>query len=166
MRSQLHFSQAAQAELNAFLAQHRVVSVEKQWLNAGVESHWAVCVSVAEGSGPLPEAGKVDYREVLDEADFAVFAELRVLRKTLAEAEGVPPYAVFTNEQLADLGRRRVTSAQARRRRRVAGGQIRARLPAAVARGFRRWTGGSHAMSRSHGGIVTCSAGLQPAWVL
>jgi len=45
----------------------------------------------------------VDYKEVLNEVDFAVFARLRELRKTLAEKEAVPPYAVFTNEQLAAM---------------------------------------------------------------
>ena len=40
---------------------------------------------------------------MLSDADFAVFAKLREARKTLAEAEGVPAYAVFTNEQLAAM---------------------------------------------------------------
>lgn len=47
--------------------------------------------------------GKLYYREVLNEADFALFARLRALRKDLAEAEGVPAYALFTNEQLAAM---------------------------------------------------------------
>ncbi|MDP2431613.1 MAG: hypothetical protein Q8O33_06245 [Pseudomonadota bacterium] len=44
MSNQLHFfsisalhPQAAQAELNAFLAQHRVVALEKQWVAAGLD---------------------------------------------------------------------------------------------------------------------------------
>ncbi|MBN8456031.1 HRDC domain-containing protein [Accumulibacter sp.] len=41
----------------------------------------------------------------LSEVDFAVFAKLRELLKSLAEAEGVPPYAVFTNEHLASMVR-------------------------------------------------------------
>lgn len=40
-----------------------------------------------------------------------VFAKLRALRKTLAEQEGVPAYAVFTNEQLAEMVQRRVVTA-------------------------------------------------------
>ena len=46
---------------------------------------------------------KVDYKEVLSEADFAVFSRLRVLRKEVAEREGLPVYAVFTNEQMAAM---------------------------------------------------------------
>jgi superfamily II DNA helicase RecQ len=34
---------------------------------------------------------RTDYREVLSEPDFAVFARLRILRKQVAEAEAVPP---------------------------------------------------------------------------
>ncbi|MBI4754199.1 MAG: HRDC domain-containing protein [Betaproteobacteria bacterium] len=46
---------------------------------------------------------RIDYREVLNEQDFAVFADLRRLRKGLAEQDGVPAYALFTNEQLVAL---------------------------------------------------------------
>jgi superfamily II DNA helicase RecQ len=35
---------------------------------------------------------------------------LRTLRKTLADQEGVPAYALFTKEQLADMVRRPVLS--------------------------------------------------------
>lgn len=51
-------SQAAQADLNAFMAAHRVVAVDRQWLAAGLDSRWAVCVTVAAGPGLLPAALK------------------------------------------------------------------------------------------------------------
>ena len=50
---------------------------------------------------------------MLGEADFAAYSELRRLRKHLADREGVPAYAIFTNEQLAAMVQRRVASAQA-----------------------------------------------------
>lgn len=133
MSSELHFfsipaldSRPAQNELNRFLAQHRVLTVEKQWLAAGIDSHWALCIGVDTGAGPLPDAlkitgskaarpAKVDYREVLVPEDFAVFAALRSLRKELSEREGVPQYALFTNEQLACMARDRPSSEQALR---------------------------------------------------
>lgn len=121
--------QPAQDELNCFLASHRVVRLEKQWLPAGEQSCWALCVETADGPGPLPAnltmagqrsgagsaagKGKVDWREVLSAEDFEVFARLRALRKAVAERDGVPPYAVFTNEQLAAMVRQRVTTASA-----------------------------------------------------
>ena len=55
---------------------------------------------------PSPAATKgkrIDYRDVLSEADFAVFKRLREWRKQVAAAEGVPVYTVFTNEQLATI---------------------------------------------------------------
>jgi superfamily II DNA helicase RecQ len=55
----------------------------------------------------------VDYREVLSAAEFQVYAHLRALRKTLADRDGVPAYALFTNDQLAAMVRQRVDSAAA-----------------------------------------------------
>ena len=110
---------AAEAELNAVLAAGRVSGLERQLVAAGAASFWAVAVTLVEGPGPLPAglkaggARRVDYREILPEADFAVFAQLRALRKSVAEAEAVPPYAVFTTEQLAAMVRERVTGADA-----------------------------------------------------
>lgn len=109
--------QAAAETLNAFLATHRTVHVERHFVADGVNSVWSICVSYVEGESRPPaekrQQKKVDYREVLSEADFAAFAKLRVLRKTLAEQEGVPAYALFTNEQLADMVRRPALSMEA-----------------------------------------------------
>lgn len=110
---------SADADLNRLLAAGRVAGLERQFVAAGAASFWAVCVSLADGPRPLPAAlkvgagRKVDYREVPSEADLTIFARLRALRKTMAEAEGVPPYAVFTNEQLAALVTGRVHSLEA-----------------------------------------------------
>jgi superfamily II DNA helicase RecQ len=102
-------------ELNAFLSSHRILSVERHFVADGSNSTWAVCVCYLQSAGrPAPEKrGRVDYREVLSESDFAAFAKLRSLRKALAEKDGVPAYALFTNEQLAEMVRRRVRSVAA-----------------------------------------------------
>ena len=102
----------AQEALNRFCAQHRVISVDKQFVSNADRSYWAICVAYHDGrrgSAATPKS-KIDYREVLNEQEFALFAKLRNLRKTLAEQEGVPAYALFTNEQLAAMVQRRVTS--------------------------------------------------------
>lgn len=117
----------AQDELNSFCEMHRVVAVEREFVAAGADSFWAVCVVTSTGNGPLPDAlksrerrsgargesSRVDYKTVLDEADFALYAELRAWRKAIAEQEGVPVYTVFSNEQLAEIVRRRVDTLQA-----------------------------------------------------
>ena len=103
--------ESGQNALNAFCAQHRVVALEKQFVAQGMESFWSICVTVIEGTGvvrandslPGKRGDRIDYKEVLGEQDFAIYAELRNLRKSLAEQEGVPAYALFTNEQLAAM---------------------------------------------------------------
>ena len=98
-------------ELNKLLRGGRIASVRKEFVPNGEHSFWAFCVEVLDA--PLPSVpggktrtggkGRIDYKEVLSEADFAVFAKLRELRKTFAEKEAVPAYSVFTNEQLATI---------------------------------------------------------------
>jgi superfamily II DNA helicase RecQ len=108
----------AQQALNSFCAQHRVARVDKHFVADGAGSFWAICVTTADGQAPMSmgsrntgnQKPKVDYREVLSESEFAVFAKLRELRKSLAEREGVPAYALFTNEQLAKAVQGRVCS--------------------------------------------------------
>ena len=56
-------------------------------------------------------SAKVDYRDVLSADDFSLYSRLRDVRKQIADAEGVPVYAVFTNAQLAEMITRRLTSA-------------------------------------------------------
>lgn len=105
-----------QDALNAFCAQHRVADVEKRFVDQGSHSYWTFCVATLDGedsSRPPAERKRIDYRELLNEADFAVYAELRGLRRSLAEHEGVPQFALFTNEQLAAMVTRRVTTATA-----------------------------------------------------
>ena len=109
----------AEEMLNRFLATHRVVEVERRLVEDGRASIWAVCVSWVEGVAPSAAApdgtkkGRIDYREVLPADEFTLYDRLRTLRKQQAEAEGLPPFAVFTNEQLADMVRKRVTTAEA-----------------------------------------------------
>lgn len=96
--------------LNILLASERILLVDRQPIANGAGSAWAICVSLLDGDGPLPlHKGKLDYREVPSEADSAAFAQLRA--QTIAASEGVPAYALFTNEQLAEMVRHRTIGA-------------------------------------------------------
>jgi hypothetical protein len=66
----------AEAELNRFLAAHRVLALDRQLVAQGQAAYWAVSVSYIDGKGEaLPgKRGKLDYKEVLSEPDFALFA--------------------------------------------------------------------------------------------
>jgi superfamily II DNA helicase RecQ len=107
----VHDGGDAAEELNRFLSGHRITAIDRSFVQDGANSAWALCVSFEPAGDGRPQAGKrgkVDYREVLNEQDFAVFARLRTLRKEIADSEGVPAYALFTNEQLAAMVQRRV----------------------------------------------------------
>ena len=100
---------AAVDEMNRFLAGRRVLSVHREFVQNGGQSCWAFCVEFLPSARPDGhlEARKerVDYKEILPPAQFAVFARLRECRKRLATQEGLPAFAVFTDEQLAALAR-------------------------------------------------------------
>jgi superfamily II DNA helicase RecQ len=103
---------AAGEELNGFLRSHRIVAVRSELVRLGETAFWAFSVEYLEGGakGPDRMLPKVDYREVLKEAEFKVFSRLRDWRKAEAEKEGVPVYTIFTNEQLAEMARRSIQS--------------------------------------------------------
>ena len=105
----------AEAEMNAFLRGHRVLAVKKEFVADGENSFWTFCVEYLDGAGAgaLLSGGrppKVDYKEVLKPEEFEVFSRLRDWRKSVAEKEGVPVYAVLTNEQLAQMVQKQVRS--------------------------------------------------------
>src|SRR5947209_337760 len=86
----------AEEQLNAFLRAHRVLAVDRRWVEQGSALFWSFCIDFLEGGsdgsapGRGPGArGKVDYKEVLKPEEFAVFARLRDLRKEIAQAEAV-----------------------------------------------------------------------------
>ena len=107
-----HAPDGVQESLNRFCAETQIVSVDKQFVQDGDRSYWAFCVGYLDGQGgPIStRKGKIDYREVLNEQDFALYAKLRNLRKAVAEHDRIPAYAVFTNEQLAAMVQKRVAS--------------------------------------------------------
>ena len=85
-------------------------SIDNSWIK-GRSSLWVLCVEYmdgANGADLVREARgvartKTDYKEILSESDFAVFAKLREVRKAIAQSEAVPVYTIFTNEQLAQM---------------------------------------------------------------
>lgn len=108
----VHHAEEVSHELNRFLRPHRIINVDKQFLSDGANSSWAISVSYIEAGARTPagKRSKIDYREVLSEAEFTVYSRLRDLRKRLAADEGVPVYALFTNEQLASMVQNRASS--------------------------------------------------------
>ena len=69
---------SAASELNAFLRNHRVLAVDRRWVDQGADSYWSFCVDYLEltsgtiVSGRVPKGRGKDYREILSPEDFAV----------------------------------------------------------------------------------------------
>ena len=103
--------------MNSFLNSHRVLHVERQLVHDGRDSAWAVCISYQDGAvGAAKEKrAKIDYRDVLSEPEFAVYARMRALRKQLSERDGVPAYTVLTNDQMAAIVQNRAITQEAMR---------------------------------------------------
>jgi superfamily II DNA helicase RecQ len=105
----------AETEVNRFLVSHRILTVDRRFVENGENSFWTLAVEYLRGADETrddakPGRPRVDYKEVLTPEDFAVFSRLRDLRKKLAETEAVPVYAVLTNEQLAAIANARPAS--------------------------------------------------------
>ena len=106
----LHPDSIEQEELNRFLRGRRIIQTRKELVSTDGVSNWALLVEYLESqtkNAGEPGKTKVDYKEILNAADFSLFSKLREVRKKLAEENGLPVYAVCTNEQLAEIAKRK-----------------------------------------------------------
>lgn len=90
--------------LNAFLRSHRVLKVDKAFADGG----WCFCVEWIEGentTGDWKRKVRVDWKEKLAPEVFERFAKLRERRKKIAAEDGVPPYMVMTDAQMAEAAK-------------------------------------------------------------
>lgn len=99
----------AQERLNAFLRSHRVLQVERHVFDGG----WGFCVEWLDGTGSIVGGSKwkpqrVDYREILDEEAFSRFVTFRERRKAIAAEDGIAPYMVLTDAQMAEAANTQV----------------------------------------------------------
>jgi superfamily II DNA helicase RecQ len=93
-------------ELNAFLRSHRIINVEKRLIDGERGTGWVFLVEYGgDGSknSSNAQSQRIDYREVLNPVEYALYDKLRNLRKEIADKSGIPVYAVFTNDQLASM---------------------------------------------------------------
>jgi hypothetical protein len=164
----------AQGAFNALLRSHKLLSVDRRWVEQGASSFGSLCIDYlegapAEGGGRGPGGtGKIDDREPLSPAAFAAFARQRDVRKERAQAEGVPVSTIVTDAQLAPLVQSRATTKAALEK--IAGvGDARIenrRLAApAAGQGQGRWgRGGRSRRTRSAAaGAAATPAGPGPA---
>lgn len=104
-------TERAEEELNRFIRGHRILSIQRELVCNGMQSCWCCCVEYLDGdnavSGKLSyeRRDKIDYREVLGDVEFARFRVMREVRKSIAETDAVPAYAIMIDDQLAELAR-------------------------------------------------------------
>jgi superfamily II DNA helicase RecQ len=93
-------------ELNKFLSSNRIVDVEKRLIDGERGTGWLFLVEYGNENKTLQtstSSSRIDYREILNEQEFALYDKLRQLRKSISDEQKVPPYVVFNNEQLASM---------------------------------------------------------------
>ena len=96
-------------ELNVFMRGNRVLDVVCKFVDDGANSRWSVLVKTlgaeTKSGASNSRRNRVDYKDILDEESFSRFCALRKARKAVADAEGVPAFALFTDKHMAGLSR-------------------------------------------------------------
>lgn len=106
--------EAAEDEMNRFLRTVRAVNAHREFIQQGENSFWQLSVEYhAPGDSKTTKdrwqnrPGRIDYKKVLPPDDFALFAKIREWRNQTATGDGIPMYAVMTNDQLAAIAQAR-----------------------------------------------------------
>jgi hypothetical protein len=100
------------AELNSFLQSHRILAVDRRWVDQGTDSFWAIRLDSLSGSSDSTTAKSNLSRDCIhDEQDlppeeFPISSKLLDLRKELVLQKAVSVYDLFTKKQLAQLPKR------------------------------------------------------------
>ena len=106
--------------LNRFLAMHRVVSTQRQMVTRDGIPYLVFCLEYIPGQEVRPalpttseSVEKKDVWQSLTPEERILYGKLRELRNEVAAEEHVKAFVIFTNEQLAEMVRRRVTTQEA-----------------------------------------------------
>ena len=107
---------SASAELNNFLKAHRIINIEKRLIDGERGTGWVFLVEYSEfegGKNSYTMSSKVDWRDVLNPSQFAVYDLLRTARKEIGDKTKMPLYGIFSNEQLALMAQNPPTTKEA-----------------------------------------------------
>ena len=95
---------SSSAELNNFLKSHWIINVEKRLIDGERGTGWVFLVEYTENEGgksAYTMNSKVDWRDVLNPSQFAVYDFLRKTRKEIGDKTKIHLYEILSNEQLA-----------------------------------------------------------------
>lgn len=101
-------------EMNQFLRSKKVLQIKEELVsNAAEGSFWCFCIRYVDDIAATErERGKIDFKDILDETSFKRFSALREIRKKVAQEDSVPAYAVFTDNELAELAKLETITAE------------------------------------------------------
>ena len=96
--------------MSNFLADKEILRWESNFFERKNEYFWTVLVEYRQSfsalSEPTSRTGKIkdeSYKEMLTDNDWPLFKMLREWRSELSKEEGVPPYVICNNMQLARI---------------------------------------------------------------
>ncbi len=93
-------------ELNLFLRTHKIIQLEKHLVQTENSYNWCFFISYLGSDVSTKFSStkkKIDYKEILSEAEFKKFSTFREIRKQIAKEQGVSAYIVFTDAELAEI---------------------------------------------------------------
>lgn len=94
-------------KLNKFLRSHRILQVVKAY-SVEQGGSWTVFVEYMDGDQtevPSSRRSTKDYSKELSSDEYERYSRFRKIRKKLSDEKNIPPYLVFTNEELALLAK-------------------------------------------------------------
>ena len=97
----------SEAEVNLFLRSHRILRVERHFMEHDGGT-WALLVEYQDEQpdivSPVPKRNRrKDVTESMTDEQKLRYERFRTIRSDLSIKRGVPPYVIFTNEELATL---------------------------------------------------------------
>ena len=105
---------STEKELNNFCSTHSISHIEKYFVPDAENSFWSIAVTYTDqeskSSSKDRRSTRIDYKEILSPDDFNIYTQLRDLRAKVAEEEGVPLYAIFSNEQISEMAVKKITT--------------------------------------------------------
>lgn len=101
----IHGGERIVEEMNIFLRSKKILQIEQHMVSSSQSSSWCFCIHYIEDVMTTDTKAKVDYREILDDNAFKIFSRLREIRKKIATDEGLPAYAIFTDEELSNIAK-------------------------------------------------------------
>jgi superfamily II DNA helicase RecQ len=96
--------------LSNFLTDKKVIKWKSHFFADKDGYYWTVMVeyiSLSTSSTSIPlkkeKKGNDEYKKILTENDWPIFKRLREWRNEKGKSQGIPPYIIFTNVQLAQI---------------------------------------------------------------